>query len=328
MTEVVAVDVGGTHARFVIARIDSKGKIRLGKVETLRAANYASFNAAWERFAASHGGSLPKRAAIAIAAPVGDTDRDEPVKLTNNSWFFHRSDLRETLQIEQLTLINDFGAVAHAVAQLDGNAMTHLCGPEGPLPSSGVISILGPGTGLGVAQLVCDGERYSVIETEGGHIDYAPIDAFEDAILARLRNRHRRVSVERVVAGPGLAAIYENLSAIEGRPVISVDDKTLWSRALSGEDAMAVAALDRFCMALGSVTGDIALVHGSIAVVIGGGLGLRLANILPRSGFAQRFADKGRFESRMNAMPVKALTYEQPGLLGAAAAFVQEHLHS
>ena len=61
------------------------------------------------------------------------------------------------------------------------------------------------------------------------------------------------------------------------------------------------------------------------SVAIGGGLGLRLAGHLPRSGFRDRFIAKGRFERRMDEMPVKLITHPQPGLFGAAAAFAQEH---
>jgi glucokinase len=46
---------------------------------------------------------------------------------------------------------------------------------------------------------------------------------------------------------------------------------------------------------------------------------------LPSSGFAGRFAAKGRFESRMASIPVKVITHPQPGLFGAAAAFAEEH---
>ena len=163
------------------------------------------------------------------------------------------------------------------------------------------------------------------MECEGGHIDYAPLDGIEDAILARLRKRFRRVSVERVVSGPGLANIYEGLAAIEGRSVHVGDDKALWTTALAGKDSLAVAALDRFCMTLGSVAGDIALAQGASAVVIAGGLGLRLIEVLPRSGFASRFTAKGRFERMMSSIPVKGITYPHPGLFGAAAAFAKEY---
>src|SRR5262249_59176528 len=86
-----------------------------------------------------------------------------------------------------------------------------------PLPKQGVITILGPGTGLGVAHVLRREDRNHVIECEGGHIDYAPLDGVEDAILARLRQRYRRVSVSRTRSRPGLANNYKGLAAIAGR---------------------------------------------------------------------------------------------------------------
>lgn len=322
--EVIAVDIGGTHARFAIARIAGGRVVALEATTTLRTADHASLASAWGSFAraseAARGRPLPRAAAFAVACPVGDA----VLKLTNNPWVIRPGELRDTLDIDDFTLVNDFGAIGHAVAQLDQAHFAHICGPNVPLPANdGVISIVGPGTGLGVAQLLLTGAGHRVIETEGGHIDYAPVDAIEDSLLARLRDRHRRASVERVVAGPGLAAIHEVLAAIDGRAVAPADDKALWSSAINGEDDLAVAALERFCMALGSVAGDMALAHGATAVVIAGGVGLRLAGILPRSGFAWRFAAKGRFEGRMQAIPVKLLIHAQPGLFGAAAAFAQ-----
>ena len=163
--------------------------------------------------------------------------------------------------------------------------------------------------------------------TEGGHIDFAPLDAIEDAVLARLRTRYRRVSIERVVSGPGLIDLYETLAAIEGRAVQQYDDKTLWQMGMSGADSLAAAAVDRFCLSLGSVAGDITLAQGGFAgVVIAGGLGLRIKDILIRSGFAERFKAKGRFENLMSAIPVKLITHPQPGLFGAAAAYAQQHV--
>jgi glucokinase len=178
---------------------------------------------------------------------------------------------------------------------------------------------------LGVAHLWRDGTNYHVQPTEGGHFDYAPLDGIEDAILARLRKRHRRVSVERVVAGPGIVDIYETLAAIEGRLYVPRDDRELWTLGTSGEDSLAAAAVDRFCLSLGSVAGDIALVQGASALVMAGGLGLRIKDALLRSGFADRFRAKGRFEALMAALPVKLITHPQPGLFGAAAAFAQAY---
>ncbi len=322
MTELVAVDIGGTNARFTIATVRDDGSIDLGEVVTLATHAYASLRSAWEAFADIIGRPLPNAGAIAIAAPADGS----VIKLTNSPWVIRPSLIPSVLGLERYALINDFGAIAYAVSRLGEKDLRHLCGPDEPLGKEGTISIVGPGTGLGVAQLHRQDGRVTVVETEGGHIDFAPLDALEDQILQRLRQRYRRVSIERLVSGPGLSNIYEALAAIEGRVVPVGDDKQLWKAALDGSDILAAAALDRFCLALGAVAGDLALAHGAWSgTVIAGGVGARIADHLPLSGFCGRYTAKGRFEARMAQIPVKLITHQQPGLLGAAAAFAERH---
>lgn len=320
--EIVAVDIGGTHARFAIAEVDAGRVVRIDEPVTQKTAEHGSLQLAWQAFGQAAGRPLPRAAAIAIASPIND----DLIKLTNNPWIIRPPLIRERLEVDDYTLINDFGAVGHAVAQLEDKHFVHICGPEGALPDRGAITVCGPGTGLGVAQVFRAPDRYHVIETEGGHTDFAPLDGIEDAILQRLRKTFTRVSVERVCSGPGIVGIYETLAIIEDKPVRHLDDKTIWSLAFDGKDSLASAALDRFCLALGAVAGDLALAHGPTGVVIAGGLGLRLKDHLLRSGFAQRFVAKGRFQQLMSTIPVKLITHPQPGLYGAAAAFAQEHM--
>jgi glucokinase len=320
--QIVTIDIGGTHARFALAEVADGRVTSLSEPITMKTAEHASFQTAWEAFDALLDQSIPRAVSIAIAGPVtGDV-----IKFTNNPWIIRPALIKERLNVDAYTLINDFGAVGHAVAQAGTEHFTHLCGPDQPLTTDGTISIVGPGTGLGVAHIYRYPGGYHVSPTEGGHYDFGPLDSIEDAILARMRNRFRRVSVERIVSGPGLVDIYETLAAIEGRAIQQMDDKTLWALGMSGEDSLASAAIDRFCMSLGSVAGDIALVQGGFGgVVIAGGLGLRIKDILLRSGFDERFRAKGRFEKLMANIPVKLITHPQPGLFGAAAAFAKEH---
>ena len=321
--KLVAVDIGGTHARFAIATVADDGRIELGEVETLHTEDHASFQTAWEDFRDRRGGTLPRAVSMAIAGPVGG----EVIRFTNNPWIIRPALVREKLDVDRFTIVNDFEAVAHAVARAPEDQFLPLAGPDAPLGEKGTISVIGPGTGLGVAHLRRDGAGgYHVQATEGGHIDFAPLDQIEDAILARLRKRHNRVSVERVVAGPAISDIYHTLAALEGRAVLEEDDITIWTRGTSGEDSLAAAAVDRFCLSLGSVAGDVALVQGGFAgVVIAGGLGLRIRDTLLKSGFAERFRAKGRFAELMAGIPVKLIVHPQPGLFGAAAAYVSEH---
>lgn len=317
---IVTVDIGGTHARFAIAEVAGGRVATLGPETTLHTSDHASFQTAWQEFGRRQGGALPRAVAIAIAGPT----RGEIIRFTNNPWIIRPALIGEKLDVDRYALVNDFEAVGHAVAQADELYFERLTGPDEPLPRTGTISVLGPGTGLGVAHVWRDGADYRVQATEGGHIDFAPLDSIEDAILARLRKRHRRVSIERIVSGPGIIDIYETLASMEGRAIPSLDDKTIWAAAMSGEDALAAAAADRFCLSLGSVAGDLALAQGASGVVIAGGLGLRIRDQLVRSGFPERFVAKGRFENFMAALPVKLITHPQPGLFGAAAAFARQ----
>lgn len=319
--EVVTVDIGGTHARFAIAEVSEGRVVSISEPVTQKVVEHPSLQLAWQAFGEVLGRPLPTAAAIAVASPVGG----EVIKLTNNPWIIRPALIPERLGAETWTMVNDFAAIGHAVAHLGDSDFLHLCGPDISLPDRGSITVCGPGTGLGVAQVFRHKHGYDIIATEGGHVDFAPLDPIEDAFVKRLRREYNRVSTERIVAGPAIVAIYETLAELEKRAVPRLDDKKIWALAFEGRDSLAVAALDRFCLSLGAVAGDLALTHGPTGVVIAGGLGLRLKDHLLQSGFGERFVAKGRFRNLMASIPVKLITHPQPGLYGAAAAFAQEH---
>ncbi len=323
--EIIVMDIGGTNARFATAVLAPGEAPRLSDPVKLRAADYPTLAAAFADFAALAGRPLPRIAALAVACPV-DGDR---LKLTNNSWVLDRTTLAADLGVDDLLILNDFAAIGHAVPWLGPGDLALLCGPDGGLPRQGTISIVGPGTGLGVALLVratiAGAAADIVVPTEGGHLDFAPCDDFEDRLLARLRRCHGRVSIERVCAGPGLAAIHETLNdagaEAAGVPAAARDDETLWSAAIDSSDAVAAAALQRFCAALGTAAGNIALAHLAGAVVLAGGIPPRILPQLRAGEFGARFRAKGRYEGLMATIPVHACVHPDPGLLGAASAF-------
>ena len=316
--EIVVADIGGTHARFSLATCGA-GDISLGEPVKLPTTDFPGLPAAFRAFAARIGRQLPSAAAFAIAGPL----RGGGVQMTNSPWRLRFDEIRRDLALEHAVFLNDFAAIGHAVGAVQENHLRHIAGPDEPLPRDRPCTIIGPGTGLGVALLLP--ESGQVVPTEGGHIDFAPLDEVEERLLSHLRARFGRVSVERVVSGPGLRAFAETLAAMDGMAAPEGNDTALWTRALAGEETLLRRALDRFCLSLGSVTGDLALAHGPGSVVLAGGLGQRLSEILPQSDFAERFAAKGRYEALMAGVPVKIITHPEPGLFGAAAAFAREH---
>jgi len=313
-TELVAADIGGTHARFALAEVGEGRVLRLGEVLTLRTADYPGLAEAWRALADHLGRPLPNCAALAFAYPV---ENDLP-QLTNMPWIIDARTLPDALEVERHVILNDFAAIGHAAATLDESQFLHIAGPDVALPVSGVISVVGPGTGLGVGLVVRQDGHYHVIASEGGNVDFSPHDELDDRLMSALRKRYGHVSVERVVSGPGLRDIY---SVIADAAPPYADDRHLWQAALNGSDPTAAAALDAFCLCLGSFAGNIALAHGASALVLAGGLGLRLREHLSRSGFGKRFVAKGEYRSILEQLPVKLIIHREPGLHGAASAF-------
>ena len=318
--KLVAVDLGGTHARFAIAELHQDRRPTLGAVATYKTADYPGLSDSWAAFRQAQGGRLPQAASIAVAGPV----EGALIRFTNNGWTIRPATLAAELGVERIALFNDFAAMAAAVGVLEDDELIPLGGPDGALPTEGVTTVIGPGTGLGVAQLLRRDGRRIVIPTEGGHIDFAALDSFEEKLLGVLRERHRRVSAERVVSGPGLADIHETLARLGGRAIVPRDDAALWQAAADGSDPLAAQALDRFTMAFGAVAGDLALAHGASAVVVTGGLAGRIEARLRSPLFHDRFRAKGRFEARMAHFPIRLARHPEAGLLGAAAAFQEE----
>ncbi|MFU8765140.1 MAG: glucokinase, partial [Haliea sp.] len=261
------------------------------------------------------------RAAIAVACPV----TGDEIRLTNRSWSFSRRDLQAELGFDEMLVINDFGAAARSIPALydDEKMILHHGVHQEPRAP---ISVIGPGTGMGVALITqLEPDNWHVIETEGGHVSYAPQGTEEQMIHDWLMARHGRVSVERVLSGNGLGRIHAALSGRDPSRIQTPNDSFLLpadivARALAGEDVASRRALARFCAVLGSFAGDCALIHGARTVAIAGGIAPRVASFLRASAFLERFLDKGRFAAWLETVRVVLVTHPEPGLLGAALA--------
>lgn len=309
-------DIGGTNARFALCD-PSVPVPGLHAPQALRTADFASLQHAAGHYLAVQG-VRPRRAAIALACPV---DGDE-MRLTNRAWSFNRHELRTSLGLEELRLINDFGAVARAVPVLAPDERVVLYG-RGHDFARGPVTVLGPGTGFGVGLLVGGAARgWQVVETEGGHASFAPLCEEERALADWAVARHGRVSWERLLSGSGLAAIDAVLRQRDGAPLR--DPADIVAAALGGHDVASRRALARFCAILGSVAGDLALVHGARAVVIAGGIVPRFIPFLRASAFRERFLAKGRFAAYLEPVSIQVATHPDPGLLGAAMALREQ----
>lgn len=311
-------DIGGTNARFALFDPSAPGGALL-EARSLRNADFGSLQHAAEHYLASVG-AAPSRAAIAVACPV----TGDEIRLTNRAWSFSREELRQSLGLRQLEIINDFGAVAWAVPQLRTTDRTTLHGAA-DAPVRGPVTVIGPGTGLGVALLVGEDGRWQVVETEGGHVSFAALGEEEAAIARWVTARFGRCSTERLLSGAGLSHLHAALADTPySVPEAQLRDPAdIVAAALEGHDLLARRTLARFCAVLGSVCGDAALIHGARTVMIAGGIVPRFLPFLRTSAFRERFLAKGRFAALLESVAIHAVTHPSPGLLGAAEALRQ-----
>ncbi len=311
-------DIGGTNARFALTDLSTPIP-DVFDAKSLNAAEFASLQHAAEHYLASVN-ARPHRAAIAVASPVNG----EEIRLTNRAWSFTRSELQRALGLDTLHVLNDFGAVAWSVPALGGSDQIHLHGADDE-PVHGPVTVLGPGTGLGVAMLV-GGQRdgWQIVETEGGHVSFAPLGDEELAIARWFTARFGRVSNERLLCGSGLshidAVLRDAVDLNSGQHQALREPADIVAAALEGHDLAARRTLARFCAVLGSVAGDAALIHGARTVMIAGGIVPRFVPFLRSSAFRERFLAKGRFAPYLESVSIRVITHPGPGLLGAAMA--------
>ena len=257
---------------------------------------------------------------IAVAGPV----HDNHISFTNNSWDFSGDDIAKTFSMKAVRLLNDYTAKALSLPDLTADDYVELLSDD-PQPlkpvDNHVTSVLGPGTGLGVSAIVETPEGMRIpLATEGGHIGYAPETDEEVAVKLWLRQRFQRVSVERVLCGSGLVNVYHAISDIRQRPFHpDWSAAEISGAALDDSDDVAVASLTLFCEVLGSVAGDVALVHGvSDGVYIAGGIPPKILPFLQASAFRKRFENKGRFEGSMKRFFTRVITQSSPAKIGCA----------
>ena len=319
---VVLADVGGTHVRFALADVECARPLVTDSIRAYDVGDFATFTDAARSYIDDIG-ARPQSGVFAFAGPVdGDV-----VHMTNHSWTVSRAQVCAKLAMESVHFINDFAAMSLCIPLL-ASADMRVIGSVGAARVDAsreqTFAVVGPGTGLGVGALLLRDGSVSALETEGGHVAFAPGSDLEIAILRRLQTRFSRVSYERVLSGAGLANLHRALGEIEGGHAESLAPEEITRRAAHGADPRCVRAIQIFCELLGALAGDFVLALGAWdGVYLSGGMAPIVLPWLEAGGFRRRFEDKGRFAHRFARVPSMVIMHPQAGLLGAAAFAVQ-----
>jgi glucokinase len=312
--EILVGDVGGTHARFAVVEHSGKA-LRIARRLDLDA-KFAQFEGAI-RACLDRIGSVPSAASIAVAGPVTNGS----ASFTNRGWHASESGLK-AMGFRYALLINDFAALAFGAHGLRPQQLRTI-GPDLSGIADEPISIVGAGTGFGVSCLARYRGRQLPVATEGGHIGFAPSNGREIDVLRKLERRFGRVSVERILSGPGLENLFGALGEIDGRAGEPIDAAEIQLRAEAGDVACA-EAVSMFCAIFGAVAGDIALAHGARGgVFIAGGVAQKLEKHLVEGEFRARFESKGRLDYFVKPVPTRLILSEDVAFLGAAQASLE-----
>lgn len=307
-------DIGGTNARFALARPDGPG---FTNELTLACADYATAEEGIEDYLKRSGSGRPNVICLAAAGPVVDGC----VRFTNNNWVIDSRSLKDKFLSSGVRLLNDFESIAYSIPLLGENdiATIGLVPSEIEAKQELNLGVLGPGTGLGVGGLLVRSNGIFPIVGEGGHAGFAPETPMQLKVLKRLRGRFERVSSERLISGPGLENIYWALCKIHGKSATTISAAEIFSRVLAREDAIAVEATQLFFEALGQVAGNLVLALGAFdGLYLAGGIVKRHPDLLRSSSFRAGFENKGRHRALMEKVPTLLVLHPQPGLLGAS----------
>jgi glucokinase len=299
----IAGDIGGTKTLLQLVEIEGAAQ-RVIAERRFASGDYATFDDLLRTFlgAAHH---AIDAACFAVAGPV----IENRAEVTNLKWLMESVALQSAFTIPRVALINDFYAVALGVPFLADDAMITLNAGT-PHPTA-PIAILGAGTGLGEAMLFWTGTRWEVVPSEGGHGDFGPQDELQARLFLYLHEKYGHVSWERVASGMGLVNIYEFLG---GR---DADGAKIAQLAHAG-DALAAQTFAIFVDIYAAEAGNMALrVLSRGGVYLAGGIAAKNVERFTDGRFMQAFLRKGRFVDVMEAMPVRLITNERVGLLGA-----------
>ena len=270
-------------------------------------------------------GQQPYAACLGIACPVSG----RTAMTTNLPWKLDADELEFSLGIAKVRLINDFQSVGYGIEALKADDLVPL--QQGKAMEKGTRMIIGAGTGLGIGMLVWQEDHYEVVASEGGHTDFAPTNSLQMELAQYLRKRYRWATWERAVSGRGLVNIFEFLVEAKLEKVSAAltaaldlnDHAAVISQfALSGEDPVAVLALDLFARLYGSQAGNLALLGlATGGVYVAGGVAPKIIDKLTDGVFMQHFLDKEeRMQPLLKAMPVNIVINQGVGLLGSAVA--------
>ncbi|WP_298499528.1 ROK family protein [uncultured Maritimibacter sp.] len=305
----LVADIGGTNTRVALVR----GTALLpDTIERFKNAEFAGLETVLRRYLDAQGNPDCAGACVALAGPV----RDDVGTMTNLDWTIDADTVARATRAERVAVINDLQAQGYALDHIAPEYIKTLVpGPVAPDHASKLV--IGIGTGFNCAPVHETAAGRIVTPAEAGHANL-PIRTEEELALCRhFETAHGFPAVEDVLSGRGIAHVASWLATRQGEPR-EFSSQDVIGGAEAG-DAQAREALAFFVRIMGTVTGNLSLIHlpfGGVYLV--GGIARAVAPWLGEFGFADAMRDKGRFAGFMKNFPVYLIEDDYAALTGCA----------
>ncbi len=264
---------------------------------------------------------VPGTLGLEVCGPT----KSDVVTITQSGWRLSVSALQQQFGFERSIALNDAAATARSLPGMTASDVAPIGETRGaafPLPPGryGLISV-DFGLGVSAVSILEDGAESRPMETEGGHVGFAPSDELGEHFARELRKQHGRVSYERLLSWTGLSKLYSLIAAREGRERAELTPLEILLFGRTGSDPTCAATLDAYFRILGDFAGDIALSLGAVdGVLLSGRVVTEAHEQLAASLFRERFEFKGRLSQMAREIPTWAIVNPISGLVGLAHA--------
>jgi glucokinase len=310
-------DIGGTNCRLALFHNPANG---LSDEAWQLTDDFPGPGAAISAYTAQQGAALDLAgAAIAVAGPVND----EVISLTNAHWRFTRKDVAQAAGTGTAMVVNDLAAVARAAVALPPDNYVAISAAAAQ-KSPAHVTVVAPGTGLGVAAVFTTDRKPLVIATEGGHVGFSPEDDIEVEILRLIHAACGHVTNELILSGPGIVRLYRALASIHGAHAEPISGKDIAERGVAQTDELCAETIKRFAKILGAVCADTVLIQGTEGLILAGSIVTTLMPVLQEGGFRARFEARGPRNGYLQNHPTIAVPRTDLGLLGAGLLFIDQ----
>ena len=293
-SRVLLIDIGGTNIRTASADIGSSSLIKANK-QNLDCLD--SFDEMLQSFLDED--ISIKHLVFSIAGPK----LHHSIAMTNREFKIDETEILKKFKVDSCHILNDWESIGHGLSLFKKEEMNFINDGD---PFNETALILGPGTGLGAAQVIKDN---IVLPTEIGNSSFTIPGLFSEL---GLHNTEDFNIIEHLISGGGLAKIYSYFASINKSPeeiVTSIHS-----------DVFAQKSIDIFLISLAQILSELALAYmPGKGIYLAGGLMRSLREHINVNLFMENFLvnRKSMHADVLQQIPVALINQEMTCLHGS-----------